>query len=632
MKRTYLNIILFVLILFDAASSQAQASHKDNIPCDTIVQHVFRFTDSVINISKDFGTVVSKNPPDKVGTTKSYNPKEVFELLNYTEPNKNFNFSYAADTAIINILKPYFVKGLCNPGNVTSQSYLSFRQRAKYQLDTILKYINIKSHIDSSYIHKKTKNLKDLDGCSFESVPLYFLSPNIAAYKPGENIAKYFTLDTVNYLFKVKKDGEAIAIIYRNSANKIDFLTNSGVDTAFENSFRYCTDTLQQIPFFLNTQISVDGSGFGFLHCAYIKKNKLYTIDYLPGRYNRFENGKLVREIFHKAYVLSSIEWYYINTDISNSFSLGKRLNTLYRDVIYKKRMETVINVSAAMNYRFRVEGMERYRNMLGIADALYLDNLNTHSVGKWRIPVNNYYVRDSLKYLVELYDFNFDNCPDVYYSGYNLEPDSDWSDNVILYNKDSARYIYKFNSRLCPMFLNKFRHMSHKDSAVDGTYADLVADTVQYKDDGISFTISLRNSRKDTLTIDNPLDALTLRLANIDSAYNIVLPDTSRLLTKTVDTFQRKAFIVDSVILSGLRVHDSVWKKRTMFFPPGSICQYHLRINEVLPERSRLLQGPKIKQIVLPKSSYHLLAVLAIIGGEIRDVIGMDPVRIHYQ
>jgi hypothetical protein len=618
MKITRSLIVLFISFFIRSLPGLGQIDIFADLPRDTVVEHIYGLADTPIFRS----------------------PKSFMEVVEHrlTDTSK-FDLKYRQDSDIIATFKPYFIPQLCPPADVYNPLYLQFQQAAKYKLDTIKSAVIQKLNTDPTFIWEKTKRIKSFDSCTFELMPVYFLSTNTALYKAGDNIADYFTLDTAEFIFFIKKNDRPVGAIYQNRWGQPAFIKypNSS-DTAYQQAYQYCVDSIKQTPIFLIINIGItypNSIEFDYRDLGYLYKKRLYTIKYISSDNSEFRGSIPVRKVFYKDYVHSSIEWYYQEAGnfVNIRAPLKERLEKIYNSITYNKRRTMVTETAKSINYTFSVDGMEGgpvgvgKKKRLGIAAGIYFNNISTGKTSG--VSCYNYYERDSLKNIVELYDFNFDGYPDVYYMGDTRELDSNWSDNIVLYDTASAQYPLAQASNL---FLNTRKAFTdNRYYSFNGIHPELLLDTLQdHPERGLRLVVRVSNNLKDTSTIYNPLDALTIRLANKDSGYNMMLPHTSRLLDKRNEQYNNKSFQVDSVIVHNRKLDVHGWQQRKISIPPKSSCDFYLRIQDVLADRAAVNNRFAAKLVKISSGIYHLLVVLAIIEENHRDVLAMDPVLVH--
>lgn len=146
------------------------------------------------------------------------NDQSFFSYKNYnsTIENLKYQIEYVKQQALINFFTPLFDTKICEPGDYTDPAYLAFKQNADKIVanlkSSILKLANSEPGT-STKLKKHIGGAAELNACKIQFIPIYYLTYNVVRYKKGENMIKYFNLDTSKIIFRVLKDNKLLALI-----------------------------------------------------------------------------------------------------------------------------------------------------------------------------------------------------------------------------------------------------------------------------------------------------------------------------------------------------------------------------------------------------------------------------------
>lgn len=555
-------------------------------------------------------------------------------------PPGGYRYEYNNDSNIVTAFRPYFVNDICQPGDLNNPIYIRYMKTAADVAhtirDTVLKLISY----DTS-CRKLFNNQSDFFDISLQPVPVYFLAPNVSMYRSGEPIRKYFSLDTTGYLYMVKCGYKAVLPLYKNKSG-ITIISPQKDFYRIAHSYGYIADSSHNKPIGYMISISPPGQfSFSGIRLGYIKNNNQQNIvTYYTGGDAVYINGKHVRDTYNKYYLIRSLDKYYENvSQFDNAYtSLKNRIRDFYFNKFIRENIREVLQRQNAGKYLFSVNGMvlDKAFGSSGMVDRINIFDSVERRITQ-SIQTYNEDVTGLLKDFVEVYDFNFDGYPDIFYSSQAATRDislkSNHIYNIALYDSLSKNFLFNEIGLKRYTFFD-YNYNTRHISEYHRIRSELTADTLQKSvSNDFRFRINVYNDSDKPVSIANPLDALTLRLSEKDSGYNIILPYTSRLLSKdTTSSFRNIAFTLDSVQLNGNRLSaDSIANMQVRLLPKGRYT-YFLRIKNVIGNRDDAVKHTATNPVQLPPGDYHLLAVLAVIQGNERHVLMIDPLLVHYR
>ena len=211
------------------------------------------------------------------------------------------NTKYQLNQQILDTLKPYFVANLCKPGDTKHPAYIRFVNQGKnledQVIDSLLK--RLPAHPAwANEISKRLSAISELKSCEVKLIPVYYLTPNVAQYQKGQNIAKYFTLDTSSFKFTILKNNRLIAVVKYNSGFWQVYEQLPGDIPSYERVLSLNKDP---IGFFTYIRIKPQGvsiSNFGYLSAdraivaECFNSQRAYSLDSEPGIiHQKFDNG-----------------------------------------------------------------------------------------------------------------------------------------------------------------------------------------------------------------------------------------------------------------------------------------------------------------------------------------------------
>ncbi len=153
--------------------------------------------------------------------------------------NRSFTNNYKSDGSNVQALRPYIVSDIVNPNNTTHPLYRDRVNDAKAmfpQAKAKLIEVMNKGMIAKELMAKVgIFNEAGINAINFVFLPVYYITPNIVFYKPGENFAKYYNLGTgatkylmlrnnepVGYLDFYKSNSDFKSSFYRISQNELE--------------------------------------------------------------------------------------------------------------------------------------------------------------------------------------------------------------------------------------------------------------------------------------------------------------------------------------------------------------------------------------------------------------------------
>jgi hypothetical protein len=145
---------------------------------------------------------------------------------------------------------------------------------------------------------------------------------------------------------------------------------------------------------------------------------------------------------------------------------------------------------------------------------------------------------------------------------------------------------------------------------------AFLHTDTVQYTHQGgLTFSIRLKNTSADSLTVINPIDLLSMKL--MDTALkNVLIPFDTRAFSGYNAPIPFESFSVEEIFINGEQTKIDISNTRTVIIPANSNLEMFFKISDVMPSGATLPFKSKDKIKILP-GTYTLIMHINVMESE---------------
>jgi hypothetical protein len=145
--------------------------------------------------------------------------------------DKTFPNNYKRDEAVVQVLRPYLVSEIVDPGNRSHPVYLDYVKDARKKLPEAKSALLQRIKSSSSYREYISKyniaNEADLNSITFVHIPVYYMTPNIVFLKNGDNIAKYYNLVTGGLKYLMLRNNRLIGYLdFYNGKSSIIWMPN----------------------------------------------------------------------------------------------------------------------------------------------------------------------------------------------------------------------------------------------------------------------------------------------------------------------------------------------------------------------------------------------------------------------
>jgi hypothetical protein len=220
--------------------------------------------------------------------------------------------SYQRDPEILNILKPYFNKDICPPGDTKNPVYKAFMSKGKSMEGLVLDKLEARLRRDSNGVKEITKrlgNINELKNCQVKQIPMYYLTPNVAQYQKGESITQYYTLDTTVFKFLVVKDGKLITLVMKDEQFWRRYDRAPKDTLAYEKLMQLKKEPIGFDVFMYVGKYSASPEQLGFM-----SGNRIIFADCVSRSYRRQLIGgpETITQIFEEGCAIQSAEAYFL--------------------------------------------------------------------------------------------------------------------------------------------------------------------------------------------------------------------------------------------------------------------------------------------------------------------------------
>lgn len=148
--------------------------------------------------------------------------------------NKTFPNNYKRDETVVQALRPYMVSEIVDPGNQSHPIYLGHLSEARQRLPearlALLQCIKT-GKMSREYMSKyNLANETDLNSITFLHIPVYYVTPNVALFQIGENVAKYYNLAIGGFTYLMFRNNRLVGYLnfFNGNSNIVwmpDFIT-----------------------------------------------------------------------------------------------------------------------------------------------------------------------------------------------------------------------------------------------------------------------------------------------------------------------------------------------------------------------------------------------------------------------
>lgn len=169
-----------------------------------------------------------------------------------------------------------------------------------------------------------------------------------------------------------------------------------------------------------------------------------------------------------------------------------------------------------------------------------------------------------------------------------------------------------------------------YNDSSNGIISAYLKIDTSQYKtNEGLKFSIRLKNASKDTAKIRNILDLLTLSLTT-KNGINVIYSHKRDLHLRT-EPIEFKSLIIRYITINGEPVPIEVNKVEDLKIPASGNCEFFFSVvKSIKPDAVKPYDFAKA--ITLPEGVYRFFLTITILQKASFEILNTDPLSISYQ
>ncbi|WP_443937951.1 hypothetical protein [Pedobacter sp. MW01-1-1] len=162
---------------------------------------------------------ISKSYSQTQTTTIKGNGKSIDTIIT-RKKELNFNKAYPDNfnpkNEDIQALRPYFVKDMVKPNDLSHPQYIASIKEAKARLPEAKTLLSkwLESNLFKERLAKMqiyTEN--DLNTITFTYLPIYYVTPNIVSYKNGANIINYYNLGTGGFKYLALRNNKLIGFL-----------------------------------------------------------------------------------------------------------------------------------------------------------------------------------------------------------------------------------------------------------------------------------------------------------------------------------------------------------------------------------------------------------------------------------
>jgi len=145
--------------------------------------------------------------------------------------NKTFPSNYKRDESVVETLRPYLVSDIVDPGDQWHPFYLGHLREARQRLPearlALLQCIKT-GKMSREYMSKHSlANEADLNSITFLHIPVYYVTPNVALFQIGENVAKYYNLATGGFTYLMFRNNRLVGYLnFYNGTSNIVWMPN----------------------------------------------------------------------------------------------------------------------------------------------------------------------------------------------------------------------------------------------------------------------------------------------------------------------------------------------------------------------------------------------------------------------
>lgn len=257
--------------------------------------------------------VQAQNPP---GSTVS---KDTVATYDYdTLLKEQYRINYMPDKDTLEFLRPFFTANICEPGNYNHIQYKRWQRQAdslnlvtKKGIVIRLKTIKGAIHEKESYLLSHLKSIDEIMDCEFVPVPVYGLTYNIADYKDGANLKKYFSLDTSGDISYVVLKNKRMIGLARYEAIYLPKGLQQVVNSTKEDSISYhMVMDINKEP--LAIRESVYKGRINFFGCL-IQDHLVRATGFEGIRMIGSGNTTVTRNVFYKEYQWITIDAFFLH-------------------------------------------------------------------------------------------------------------------------------------------------------------------------------------------------------------------------------------------------------------------------------------------------------------------------------
>jgi hypothetical protein len=235
---------------------------------------------------------------------------------------KVFPNNYKREESVVQILRPYRVSEMINPTNRSHPLYRARMKNADETLNTaksdIAKRMKASKTIRERLSQVNIFNETDLNAVKFIYLPMYALTANIADFKNGENIAKYYTLGLGGFKYLMLRDNKLIGYLdyYVESDQKTAFFLARPREVEIVDQLLKLGKTPVGFGRTISTEIKYVGAGNGYM-LGYVEQGHIVFVYYQESivQQSGFDSNVSPDPRFYKFYTTETAESFFSGSD-----------------------------------------------------------------------------------------------------------------------------------------------------------------------------------------------------------------------------------------------------------------------------------------------------------------------------